>query len=79
MERESRAISGDKLNDEMFKDLLARIREFSANRRLEAAFKKKKGDPMDVSQIDKDQSAAYQYDYYYQGAEYGQDQDYGRD
>ena len=52
MERESKAISGDKLNDEMFKDLLARIREFAANRRLEAAFKKNKGDPMDVGQVE---------------------------
>ena len=52
MARESRAISGDKLNDEMFKDLLARIREFAANRRLEAAFKKNKGDPMDVGQVE---------------------------
>ena len=69
MERESRATTGDKVNDEMFQDLLARIREYSANRRLEAAFKKNKGDPMDVGQVNKDCVEEYPYEYHYHEAE----------
>ena len=79
MERESRATTGDKINDEMFKNLLVRVREYSANRRLEAAFKRNKGDPMDVSQVNTDYVTEYPCECYYQEAEYVQDYTGGLD
>ena len=50
-EREARAKHGEKICDEMFDDLYARIREYSQQRRLEEITRKSKGDPMDVSQL----------------------------
>ena len=49
-ERESRTRHGDKLCDEMFDDLLARVKEYAQQRRLEEIMKRAKGDPMDIGQ-----------------------------
>ena len=51
MEREARTQHGDKLSDAMFDDLLNKVREYAAKRRLEANFRKTRGDPMDVGQV----------------------------
>ena len=51
MEREAKAQHGDKITEAMFEDLLNRVREYAAKRRLEAHFRKTKGDPMDIGQI----------------------------
>ena len=51
MEREAKMQHNDRVNDDMFKDLLNKVREYAARRRLEANFKKQKGDPMDVGEI----------------------------
>ena len=49
-ERESRTKHKDKVCDEMFDDLLARIKEYAQQRRLEEIMKRTKGDPMDIGQ-----------------------------
>ena len=49
-ERESRTRHGDRLCVEMFDDLLARVKEYAQQRRIEEVTKKAKGDPMDISQ-----------------------------
>ena len=50
-ERESRTKFNDKITDDMFNDLLARVREYAQQRRLEDIMKKAKGDPMDIGQL----------------------------
>ena len=49
-EREARTKHGEKLSDEMFDDLLARVKEYAQQRRLEEIMKRTKGDPMDIGQ-----------------------------
>ena len=49
-EREARTKHGEKLCDEMFDDLLARVKEYAQQRRLEEIMKRTKGDPMDIGQ-----------------------------
>merc|ERR1711951_68045 len=49
-ERESRTKHNDKVSDEMFDDLLARVKEYAQQRRLEEVMRKAKGDPMDIGQ-----------------------------
>ena len=49
-EREARMRHGEKLGGEMFDDLLARVKEYAQQRRLEEIMKKTKGDPMDIGQ-----------------------------
>ena len=51
LERESRTKFNDKVTDEMFNDLLARVKEYAQQRRLEEIMKKAKGDPMDIGQL----------------------------
>ena len=51
MEREARTQHRDVINDDMFADLLNKAREYAAKRRLEAHFRKQKGDPMDIGQV----------------------------
>ena len=41
----------EKICDEMFDDLVARIKEYAQQRRLEEIMKKAKGDPMDIGQL----------------------------
>ena len=57
MEREAKAQHGDKISEAMFEDLLNRVREYAAKRRLEAHFRKTKGDPMDLGQIHEQEHA----------------------
>merc|ERR1711951_99651 len=54
-ERESRARHGDKISDEMFDDLLARVKEYAQQRRLEEIMRKARGDPMEIGQADRPQ------------------------
>ena len=54
-EREARTKHGEKLGDEMFDDLLARVKEYAQQRRLEEIMKKTKGDPMDIGQASRAQ------------------------
>ena len=49
-DRESRGRHGDKVCDEMFNDMLARVNEYAQQRRLEEIMKRTKGDPMDIGQ-----------------------------
>ena len=57
MEREAKAHHGDKITEGMFEDLLNKVREYAAKRRLEAHFRKNKGDPMDIGQIHEQEHA----------------------
>ena len=54
LERESRAKHGDKQSEAMFQDLLARVKEYANQRRLDEQFRKSKGDPMDIGQLHND-------------------------
>ena len=47
-EREARTKHEDKICDGMFEDLVARIKEYAQQRRLEEIMRKTKGDPMDI-------------------------------
>merc|ERR1711951_184907 len=48
-EREAKTKHKDQINDDMFEDLVARIKEYASQRRLEEVLRRTKGDPMDVS------------------------------
>ena len=67
-EREARTKHGEKLSDEMFDDLLARVKEYAQQRRLEEVMKRTKGDPMDIGQ-----TARAQDEYWEHPAEQNQD------
>ena len=60
-ERESRTKHGDKLCDEMFDDLLARVKEYAQQRRLEEIMKRAKGDPMDIGQASHAQDGCWEH------------------
>ena len=51
LEREAKAKHGEKICDEMFDYLYAKVREYAQQRRLEELTRKSKGDPMDVGQL----------------------------
>ena len=51
LEREARTRHGDRVCDDMFDDLYAKVREYAQQRRLEEMTRKSKGDPMDISQM----------------------------
>ena len=50
MEREAKAKHGDKVCDNMFDDLFARVREYAQQRRLEELTRKSRGTPMDIGE-----------------------------
>merc|ERR1711873_360431 len=60
-ERESRTKHGDKLCDEMFDHLLARVKEYAQQRRLEEIMKRAKGDPMDIGQASHAQGGCWEH------------------
>merc|ERR1711895_354623 len=49
MERECKMRHGDAINEDMYEDLLTRIREYAQQRRLGETLRKTRGDPMDIS------------------------------
>ena len=51
MEREAKSKHNDKICDDMFDDLYARVREYAQQRRLEEHTRKSRGTPMDIGAI----------------------------
>ena len=70
-ERESRTKYNDKVTDEMFDDLLARIKKYAQQRRLEEIMRRTKGDPMDIGQASHAHDEHWEYDWESSGGEYG--------
>ena len=59
MEREAKAKHGDKVCDNMFDDLFARVREYAQQRRLEELTRKSRGTPMDIGEANASNNAAW--------------------
>ena len=59
MEREARMQNNDKVDESMFAELLNKVKEYATKRKREAAFKKSRGDPMDIGEVNE-----YQWDSY---------------
>ena len=59
MEREAKSKHGDKICDDMFDDLYARVREYAQQRRLEELTRKSRGTPMDIGEAQVPSSSTY--------------------
>ena len=56
MERESKARHGDALSENMFEDLVNRIKEYAQRRRLEESLRRARGESMDIGMMNQSQT-----------------------
>ena len=63
MHREAKTLQGGKEDENMFQDLLKRVREYATLRRMDAQYRKYKGDPMDVDEVEEEEHFAEEWRY----------------